>query len=111
MNATPATTLPDLPEFTTSTQNSGWPQPEPDIPASPEGDPPPAAPERHEPPADPRAMAPLAADDREVALSRSEARAASPGVLAVAGEEDAGVGLEQVVRPLEPLPPLPTRKE
>ena len=60
------------------------PQGDPPTPEIPQGDPP----------------LPVAAaeQDRGLTLSRQEARAASPVDLAVAGEEDVGVGLEWLQR-------------
>jgi hypothetical protein len=43
-------------------------------------------------------LLPQKKDDRDIALSRKDARGGSPADASVGGEEDAGVGLEFVVR-------------
>lgn len=60
----------------------------------PQGDPPP----QEIPQADPPPGIEAAQPARHLTLSAQEARAASPVDLAVAGEEDAGVGLELLLR-------------
>lgn len=87
--ASPASTPPVTPDP---------PGPEQAPPQLPEGDPPPQEAPQDDPPPGIEAAQP----DRLLTLSLQEARAASPVDLAVAGEEDAGVGLELLLRRPEP---------
>lgn len=88
------------------------PEPSPVIPDPWSPDPPvteppaPFLPDIGDPPAQP-AQGLSDPASSQMTLTREEARAASPVGEAVAGEEDAGVGLDTVLAPLAPAAPPP----